>query len=355
MGNVAADGDLEQMVYYVVSDLSARWGYHGLLQDECCGGTQRELNVFLFYRDGQAPAANLVYNTELVATLPDKYRPPALEDIDVGSSGINGNGRVNFMRVMYDEMDPMHRLSVIVHEYYHVVQIQQCGGGQEPEEFSMWLAEGGAMATENLYLDFYFRADGDSTDTTGAVNSYYNDQLFSDVWGAVASTIANHADGSFSMGAALEAYSGATMNYQAEATAFLYLAHRTSLEYAIVDFVNTGACNPKPFGSKDAAFAQAFGTGSDFGTGWSDLQDFYEDFNAWLATSPNPADLKPTEAQLRAVFGHSELCSDLCATANDGVCDAECLHGSDCSDCGVTSKPDDFPVAMRAPYDGGTV
>ena len=114
---VAADGDLEQMVYYVVSDLSARWGYHGLLQDECCGGTPRELNVFLFYRDGQAPAANLAYNTEHVATLPDKYRSPALEDIDVGSSGINGNGRVNFMRVMYDEMDPMHRLSVIVHEY----------------------------------------------------------------------------------------------------------------------------------------------------------------------------------------------------------------------------------------------
>ena len=63
----------------------------------------------------------------------------------------------------------MHRLSVIFHEYLHVVQITQCGdSSNDSPTWSLWLWEGAAMATENLYLDYYFRAQGDAADTTGS-------------------------------------------------------------------------------------------------------------------------------------------------------------------------------------------
>ena len=78
--------------------------------------------------------------------------------------------------------------------------------------------------------------------------------------------------------------------------------------------------------------------------------DFYADFNAWLATNPSPSSLKPTAAQINEVFSHTTICSDLCATANNGVCDSSCLYGSDCTDCGPTTKPSVFPVTLRAPY-----
>ena len=73
----------------------------------------------------------------------------------------------------------------------------------------------------------------------------------------------------------------------------------------------------------------------------------YADFNAWLATNPDPATLKPTAAQINEVFSHTTICSDLCATASNGVCDASCLHGSDCSDCGSAPKPAAFPITLR--------
>ena len=73
----------------------------------------------------------------------------------------------------------------------------------------------------------------------------------------------------------------------------------------------------------------------------------YADFNAWLATNPDPATLKPTAAQINEVFSHTTICSDLCATASNGVCDASCLHGSDCSDCG-SRRPS--PPPSRSPF-----
>ena len=39
---------------------------------------------------------------------------------------------------------------------------------------------------------------------------------------------------------------------------------------------------------------------------------------------------------------------------DDGVCDAGCLSGSDCTDCGPAAKPAAFPVTLRAPYYGGS-
>ena len=83
------------------------------------------------------------------------------------------------MRIMYDEVSPTHRLSVIFHEYLHVAQIKKCGdSSNDSPTFSLWLWEGAAMSTENLYLDYYFKATGDSSDTTGTEYEYYSDQLF---------------------------------------------------------------------------------------------------------------------------------------------------------------------------------
>ena len=212
------------------------------------------------------------------------------------------------------------------------------------------------MATENLYLDYYFKATGDTADTTGSEYEYYYDNLFGEYsHHAVKWTINDYLAGSWAMSSALESYAGSTPNYHAEGTAFLYLCSRTSYRYAMVEFITSGDCDlARVSGSKDATFAATFGAGSSFGTPWTNLADFYADFNAWLATNPSPSSLKPTAAQINEVFSHTTICSDLCATANNGVCDSSCLYGSDCTDCGPTTKPAVFPVTLRAPYGSGS-
>ena len=306
------------------------------------------LPVLLFYRSTQAPTAKLAFNAPLRATLPSGYPT----DVTQGYSGINGNGQVTFMRVMYDEVSPMHRLSVIFPEYLHVVQINKCGDSKNNQgpAFSLWLWEGAAMATENLYLDYNFISQNDDgSGTTGVVNQYYNDPLFkNEGWSAVKWTINHYLVAGWRMSSAEESYP-ATNNYNAEGAAVVYLCSRTSYKYAKVDFLNNGDCDMTKHGTKDASFATVFGTGSSYGTGWTSVADFYAEFNAWLATNPDPATLKPTAAQLKEVFSHATICSDLCATASNGVCDASCLHGSDCSDCGSAPKPAAFPITFRVP------
>lgn len=319
--------------------------YHHLTQGN---PSSLALPVLLFYRSTQAPTAKLAFNAPLRATLPSGYPT----DVTQGYSGINGNGQVTFMRVMYDEVSPMHRLSVIFHEYLHVVQINKCGDSKNNQgpAFSLWLWEGAAMATENLYLDYNFISQNDDgSGTTGVVNQYYNDPLFkNEGWSAVKWTINHYLVAGWRMSSAEESYP-ATNNYNAEGAAVVYLCSRTSYKYAKVDFLNNGDCDMTKHGTKDASFATVFGTGSSYGTGWTSVADFYAEFNAWLATNPDPATLKPTAAQLKEVFSHATICSDLCATASNGVCDASCLHGSDCSDCGSAPKPAAFPITFRVP------
>ena len=66
----------------------------------------------------------------------------------------------------------------------------------------------------------------------------------------------------------------------------------------MVDYITSGDCDMARSGSKDATFAAVFGSGSSYGTGWNNLADFYAEFNAWLATNPDPASIKPTDAQV---------------------------------------------------------
>ena len=280
----AADGDLEQLLYYVVSDMSAAWGYHHLQQGACCMWqssccpSSYGLPVLLYYRVGQAPTAKLDFNTQLASSLPSGY-PTCCTSSD--SSSLEDNGQVYYMRVMYDEVSPTHRVSVIVHEYLHVAQKEKCGDSSRNNSptFSLWLLEGAATATEHLYLDYYFKATGDSSDTTGTEYEYYSDQLFGSYsHSAVQWTINDYLAGTWSMSSSLESYSGSTSNYHAECTAFLYLCSRTSFRYAMVEFITSGDCDLRRSGSKDATFAATFGAGSSHGTSWSSMADFYADF-----------------------------------------------------------------------------
>ena len=220
----------------------------------------------------------------------------------------------------------------------------------------------------------------------------------------------------------IENYDHSSMNYQYEATAVLYLIHRTSLKIVLVDYLKTKACDLVNFrsskyppqtqtwtlrllslavaccrfayqynkhhslavkhtlalqprrprlwrsfslpttnsyttdtraqganGGRDAGFAKAFGNT------WGSIAEFYTDLNSWLATATDPTVLEPTDAEISALFSNTEIGSDLCATSNDGTCQATCLHASDSTDCGKESKPTIFPVTPRAAYLGGSV
>ena len=66
----AADGDLEKVVYYAVSDISQIWGYHQLRQGESWNGPSGQvrksaLDIVLCYREGQAPSAKMAFNQQL--------------------------------------------------------------------------------------------------------------------------------------------------------------------------------------------------------------------------------------------------------------------------------------------------
>ena len=54
------------------------------------------------------------------------------------------------MQIEYDEVDPMHRVGVVVHEYFHVVQLERCLYPAHDVKM-VWMWEGGAAALEELY------------------------------------------------------------------------------------------------------------------------------------------------------------------------------------------------------------
>ena len=207
----------------------------------------------------------------------------------------------------------------------------------------VWLWEGAATAVQYLWVIHNLQSDPE-----------YKDFLFGkgtgayDPKGRVQETSEEYSGSGYVFGAANEQYEGVSKNYQAETTAALYLAKRTSPELVFKTFLTQDKCAPVYAAGKSAAFANEFGAASSWGTGWSSLQDFYDDFNGYMATLTDPDDLKPTDAQLAALFSNTLLCSDVCETANNGVCDASCEHGSDCTDCGVVEKPAVFPVTLRA-------
>ena len=95
----------------------------------------------------------------------------------------------------------------------------------------------------------------------------------------------------------------------------------TSPELVFKTFLTRDKCAPVYAAGKSAAFAAEFGAAST-GTAWASLQEFYNDFNAFMATLSDPDELKPSADELSALFSNTLLCSDVCETANNGVCDA---------------------------------
>ena len=349
----AADGDLEKVVYYAVSDISQIWGYHQLRQGESWNGPSGQvrksaLDIVLCYREGQAPSAKMAFNQQLADALPSWFDGYKSNQYFMDGDAITGNGDLLYMQVAYDEVSPGHRISVVVHEYFHVVQKNMCGNTADNNNphFVMWVWEGGAKLTEELWVDHYRRRGGGYTFSDGG--DHIGDQLFGADWGAVANTINKAKNEGFTYTSDIESYDHSTNNYEAEVVAMLYFAHRTSLRRVMLDFVLDKHCDFDAAGGKDAGIAAASG-----GT-WQTMAAFYSDLNGWLATASDPTELKPTDAEVDEVFSNSAICSDVCATANDGVCDAGCLSGSDCTDCGPTAKPAAFPVTLRAPYYGGS-
>ena len=355
------DADLGELVQYGISDISAVWGYHQLEQPK--GG--EAMPILMFYLEGHSPASSVAYNAQTVAQLDARFSGldgGCMEDIcgaygstcscdtDMAvsccSSSVMGNGNVKLVRLQYNEIEPMQRAALVVHEYYHVVQLAFCG---EPKSnpnpnldgMLVWLWEGTATAVQYLWVIHNLQDDPE-----------YKDHLFgkgtgpSDPMGRVKETI-NEFGGGYVFGTANEQYSGVSRNYQAETTAALYLAKMTSPELVFKTFLTRDKCAPVYAAGKSAAFAAEFGAAST-GTAWGSLQDFYDDFNTFMATLSAPDELKPSADELSALFSNTLLCSDVCETANNGVCDAGCLYGSDCTDCGGVEKPAVFPVTLRA-------
>ena len=355
------DADLGELVQYGISDIAAVWGYHQLEQPK--GG--EAMPILMFYLEGHSPASSVAYNAQTVAQLDSRFSGldgGCMEDIcgaygstcscdtDMAvsccSSSVMGNGNVKLVRLQYNEIEPMQRAALVVHEYYHVVQLAFCG---EPKSnpnpnldgMLVWLWEGTATAVQYLWVIHNLQDDPE-----------YKDHLFgkgtgpSDPTGRVKETI-NEFGGGYVFGTANEQYAGVSRNYQAETTAALYLAKMTSPELVFKTFLTRDKCAPVYAAGKSAAFAAEFGAAST-GTAWGSLQDFYDDFNAYMATLSDPDELKPSDDELSALFSNTLLCSDVCETANNGVCDAGCKYGSDCTDCGGVEKPAVFPVTLRA-------
>lgn len=390
------DNDLEELVYYIIGDLSAIYGYHKLKQRN---GKPDSLDILLFYQEDHSPAYKLQYNTKLIATLDSEYINFHIRSAISGqqlpccSSSVMGNEEIMFMRIMYNEIEPLHRAVVVAHEYYHVIQVKFCipenskrnkiikeqakvktnpsiqvGHIKDATKFlvlfaffsldkrltiilidiyfnlithfyiiqlsncavegqsgMVWLWEGAATALQYMWAEYYLQG-----------SSHYRDFVFTQHDG-VGWTLNMAQNKSYIFGAANENYEGTSMNYAAEMVAVLYLSKKTSLKTVLVDLIKGGACS-SIFGMHSAASVnQAF---VNLFKLWPSLQAFYDEFNSYIQTATDVTDLKPTTAELSAVFSNSHLCSDLCEYKNStGVCDSDCKYGSDCSDCGPTLRP----------------
>ena len=330
----AADADLEEVVHFVLSGMSAEYGsQHELRQ----GNGNYKLDILLFYRSNQAPLDMLPFNAAMVATLPSYYgnypQRSGFGDKEGSSSCVCGNGQLSMMQLLYDDLDPLHRVSVVVHEYYHAIQMRYCGDTDDsargPGTFVMWLSEGAASVIENLYVRAWF---------SNPVTNGWSDSLAY----AVTQTVDSYAAG-WRYSSALEAYDGQSSNYQAEAVAVLLLIKRYNIVKVLKTFVVSGECDLVTNGGHDAAFHAAFPL-------YANVQALYDEANAWLA-DPSRASVIPSDADLDLLFAATTLCGDSCATAKDGVCDASCLHGSDCTDCGAAAKPATWPVTLAPSYD----
>ena len=305
------DADLEHVTYFVLSQMGAAWTY--ALLEQPATGVDR-LDILLIYREEQATAEDYAFNAQLSDGLPSYF-----DGYELHGSCICGNGEITVVQIQYDEIDPMHRVGVVVHEYYHVIQFHYCG---EPPSL-MFLSEGAATVTEHLFNHWWFGGGN------GAAHASYastgGNKLDDAIrWVTDTGYVFSDADNTYP----------STMNYRAEVVMVLQLIEDYGASYVLHEFLTSGACDLRAAGGDEEGFVAAFPK-------YDSLADFYDSLNANRALGDGgsfPTLSHIDYAEIYDLFGN-DLCSDACPLANNGVCDASCLYGSDCTDCGTTTLP----------------
>ena len=119
-----------------------------------------------------------------------------------------------------------------------------------------------------------------------------------------------------------------------------YLVHRKSLTFVLKTFLMSGQCEQYMSGAR--TFNDVFGFTKE---------SFYADLNEWLTSSRPDDEIIPALDEIEALFAHTSLCSNGCGPDTvDGTCDSTCPYdgGTDCPDCGASSRPDAFPITFSA-------
>ena len=333
------DTDIHDILHFVVSDMGGKWTYRELEQQH----GNYAMNTMLFYRPGYSQEDRIPYNTILSNSLPsifNGFKSQSFWAAGGSSPGscICGNNGVNIMQILYGSDSKMQRVSVVAHEYYHVLQKFHCKTVYDDRtHFVMWLSEGVATVFQNLYLTYWLSSHPD-----------YRDYLFDINHGHVKQMIDMVQSGSFTYDSSLNTHDGALNNYKASTTAVLYLMSRKDeqfLEYIMTAYLFSGDCDLAVNGGMDEGFRNAFGL-------WNTVDSFYSDINVFLQSANYSIieTLRPSSAQINTLFNHTDLCSDICVTSRNGVCDSTCKYGSDCTDCGRVPLPSLWPITFGPEY-----
>ena len=390
----SAASDQEEILHYVMADLGG-WLGDGQYFPISLGGMP-QATVFILYKPDRATSAQLAANQAMYDTLPaglrssllryssDSNDPSVQGNEPPQSSCVCGDGRNTYMTLYYAKAETDRRVKVTVHEWYHVLQMNKCSNGGFGGNLPKWIMEGAATFLESIYsshygtdlcaqyaiMGDYCYCDGVCGDDASNCNSCNgpgcdsvgcNACTFPDSSSGTTSsrpdacglytllqriretrTAARSSslgpDGSF--GVAQESYSGLTNNYPYSQTAWAYMAHRKGLTYAMKTFLMSGQCEQLASGAQ--TFNEVFGFTKE---------SFYADFNAWLTSSSPDEEILPTLDEIQAMFSHTTLCSNSCGPNTvDGTCDSTCpfAGGTDCPDCGASSRPEDFPITFSA-------
>lgn len=339
LGSEAAD--MVDIIHYASADLGAWLNDNEPLGLKLDG--MKEINVFLAY-DHYAPyttPAEKAANEQMFATIPAGLRGSYLRSGDSGdgppvSPCVCGDGNAAYVTLYYPKFSKGRRVKLAVHEWYHLLQLTLCDGGKfAPAESKMaWMDEGTAAFLEHMYAAHYGICEQKTVFSPRAANVCGMDTLKE----FIEQTRKAVQSGSLSYSTAQEAFSGLVSNYPYAQTAVAYLVSRTSLKTVLKTFLTSGKCKALTEGS--STFQDVFGMSKT---------SFYADLTSWLQSSAAIDDILPSLTDIAALFGHNTLCSHSCSSAtNDGVCDSSCplSGGSDCADCGPSSKPDGFPITF---------
>lgn len=340
------DTDLEGIVKYVISDMGGIFGYREIRQ---YNGVDR-LDIVLLYHPRYDTEERIEYNRKVARMLPERLSEVKRQDFfasgdsaDV-SSCVCSWDQTYILQILYNRRHAMQRVSVVAHEYYHVVQTHFCRSTHtEKFDLVMWLSEGPATVFEHLYVLYYFRND-----------SRHENFLFRQDYGAIRQVHDMIKSTAFEYDQDMNGYEGAQNNYVASVTATLYLIRRLRdtgipdpLSHVLIDFLEDGRCQRAASGDRDAGFKQAFSVWEGYGAFFSDLNEFLRAEND---TAKIIEVLQPSWGDVMSLFNHTSLCSDLDPLSRNGECDASQTE-TDCTDCGPTPRPMEWPVLLSPEHD----